>query len=126
MGVIRKTKKVETLREMFNQTDKAISVVTLVDSLKESMTKSTVYRILERLEEDGFVHSFNNTDGLKWYARCKDCTAGKHSDSHAHFKCNQCGNMECLPIDFQIPTVGEYTIHSSKIILVGECADCSS
>lgn len=126
MGVIRKTKKVEHLRELFDQSDKAISVVTLVDSLKESMNKSTVYRILERLEEDGIVHSFNDTGGLKWYARCKGCSHENHSDTHPHFKCTHCGNMECLPIDVQIPTMNEYAIESSEIILVGECADCRS
>ncbi|MBW8242939.1 transcriptional repressor [Muricauda oceani] len=124
MGVIRKTKKVEALRQMFAETDKAISVVTLVDTLKGSMNKSTVYRILERLEEDGIVHSFNDTDGLKWYASCKGCSEKEHSDAHPHFKCTHCGNMECLPVDVQIPTISEYAIESSEIILVGECADC--
>ncbi len=126
MGVIRKTKKVEILKEMFNNTDKAISAVTLVDNLKETMNKSTVYRILERLEEDGIVHAFNDTEGLKWYARCNGCVNGSHTDDHPHFKCTHCGKMECLPVDVQIPKVQQYTIRSSEIILVGECADCHS
>ncbi|MCK0159993.1 Fur family transcriptional regulator [Allomuricauda sp. F6463D] len=126
MGVIRKTKKVQILKEMFNRTDKAISAVALVDSFKETMNKSTVYRILDRLEEDGIIHAFNDTDGLKWYARCKGCKDGKHTDDHPHFKCTHCGSMECLPVAIQIPSVQEYTIQSSEVILVGECADCFS
>ncbi|MBR9854337.1 MAG: transcriptional regulator [Algicola sp.] len=126
MGVVRKTKKVEALRGLFDQTDKAISVVALVESLKEIMNKSTVYRILERLEADGAVHSFNDTDGLKWYARCNGCSENHHTDSHPHFKCTQCGNIECLPVDVKIPSFQKYSIESAEIILVGECADCKS
>lgn len=126
MGVVRKTRKVELLRQMFEQTDKAQSVTALVEGLKETMNKSTVYRILERLEEDGVVHSFNDTEGLKWYARCTGCNGKGHHDVHPHFKCTHCGGMECLPIDVQIPSLQRYTIESSEIILLGECPNCRS
>ena len=55
MGIIRKTQSVKTLLNVFEQSDEAISVVGLVKQLNEKMNKTTVYRILERLEEDGIL-----------------------------------------------------------------------
>jgi Fur family ferric uptake transcriptional regulator len=99
MGIIRKTKSVQTLLTIFEGNKEAISAVRLVDLLKEKMNKTTIYRILERLESDGIVHSFMGKDGLKWYATCKGCSAQEHTDIHPHFQCEACGQVDCLPVD---------------------------
>ncbi|NRA93639.1 MAG: transcriptional repressor, partial [Psychroserpens sp.] len=70
MSIIRKTKSVKMLLEIFESTKSALSVVDLVEQLKSEMNKTTVYRILERLENEGVLHSFNGINGLKWYAKC--------------------------------------------------------
>lgn len=71
MAIIRKTKSVKRLFELFEKADSAISVVELVKQLKTEMNKTTVYRILERLDNEHVLHSFIDKDGLKWYAKCK-------------------------------------------------------
>ena len=68
MAVSRKTKTVKLILELFENTNNAISVVDLVSIFKEKMNKTTVYRILNRLEESGILHSFTDRDGLKRYA----------------------------------------------------------
>lgn len=126
MGIIRKTKSVDTLLNNFKQTDAAISVVELVNRLNHKMNKTTVYRILERLEDDGTLHSFVGKDGLKWYARCKKCTPSHHMDAHPHFQCRICGKTECLTIDIAIPVIPNYKIESVGFLLTGSCEDCLS
>ncbi len=126
MPIIRKTKSVKTLLNAFEQTDNAISVIGLVKQLHQEMNKTTVYRILERLEGDGILHSFMDKDGLKWYATCSDCSSvGHHTDTHPHFQCNECGKIECLTFDVKIPSLPNHKVQSTKFLLIGECPDCS-
>ena len=112
MGIIRKTKSVKTLLDIFEHSEDAQSVVDLVERLNQEMNKSTVYRILDRLEDDGTLHSFVDKDGLSWYAKCKDCSSEKHRDTHPHFQCSSCDKIECLPLDVTIPICGITTCRS--------------
>ena len=65
MTISRKTKTVKLLLDLFNQTDNAIPVVELVSTFSSEMNKTTVYRILKKLEDSGVLHSFLDKDGLK-------------------------------------------------------------
>lgn len=124
MGIIRKTKSVKTLLEVFEQADSALSVVELVERLHREMNKTTVYRILDRLEDDGTLHSFMGRDGLKWYAKCRGCTASQHTDAHPHFQCRGCGKTECLTLDVSIPSVPNRKVDSAELLLIGLCEEC--
>ena len=126
MGIIRKTKSVKTLLNLFEQHTKALSVVELVEQLKQEMNKTTVYRILERLEDDGQIHSFKGKDGLTWYAKCSDCSAAHHNDTHPHFQCRKCGKMECLEMSVSIPKIKTHKVDSEIVLLIGECDSCLS
>lgn len=126
MGIIRKTKSVELLLSVFKESRSALSVVQLIENLKADMNKTTVYRILDRLEQEGIVHSFLDRDGLKWYAKCSECSSNKHSDLHPHFQCNDCGTIECLSIDIKIPMVAGRRIDSAEVLLQGTCPNCLS
>ena len=124
MGISRKTKSVKIILDLFDNTKKALSVVDLVRRFKEDMNKTTVYRILERLEEDGILHSFIGKDGLKWVAKCKHEESHSHLVNHPHFQCNECGKSTCLEVDISIPTVPNHKIESTNVILIGQCEDC--
>lgn len=124
MGVIRKTKSVETLLAIFENNKAAVSVVQLIDLLKEKMNKTTIYRILERIENDGVVHSFMDKDGLKWYAACHGCSSTEHIDIHPHFQCQDCGKIDCLTVDMQIPPIPNRKINFSQVLLIGQCESC--
>ncbi|WP_298520997.1 Fur family transcriptional regulator [uncultured Kordia sp.] len=125
MGVIRKTKSVQTLLDIFTENKEAISAVQLIELLKEKMNKTTIYRILERLESDGIVHSFVDKDGLKWYATCTDgCSSSHHVDIHPHFQCQDCGKVDCLSVEMTIPRIPNRTINFSQILLIGRCEEC--
>ena len=126
MGIIRKTKSVKTLLELFKKTNNAISVVELVERLHQEMNKSTVYRILERLEDEGMLHSFRGKDGLKWYAHGEMCSSLHHLGTHPHFQCRDCGKITCLSIDVSIPSVSNYKIDAAELLLIGQCKECRS
>lgn len=124
MSIIRKTKSVKIVLDVFEQADSAISVIGLVKQLNQEMNKTTVYRILERLEEEGILHSFMDKDGLKWYATCNDCSVGHHTDTHPHFQCSECGKIECLTFEVKVPSLPNHKVESTKFLLIGQCAEC--
>jgi len=124
MGIIRKTKSVKILLEAIDKSQNAVAVVDLVKEFKIKMNKTTVYRILERLELDGIIHSFTGKDGRKWVAKYDEAQASNHPDVHPHFQCNDCGKSECIDVDVTIPKVPKYKIDSVNFILVGQCEDC--
>ncbi|MEO9571912.1 MAG: transcriptional repressor [Polaribacter sp.] len=124
MGVLRKTKSVKLLLTEFDKKSSAISVITLVDRLKVEMNKTTVYRILDKLEDDGILHSFLGKNGLKWYAKCKGCSSKTHHDVHPHFQCVSCGKVDCLTVSITIPEIPNYKVEASHVLLQGKCKAC--
>ncbi len=126
MGIIRKTKAVTTVLQIFEAKNEAKSVVHLIELVKDKMNKTTVYRILDRLEQDGVIHSFNGKDGLKWYAKCQGCSASNHLDKHPHFQCTECDKVECLSVEIKIPSIKNHKVESTDILLMGQCDVCSA
>ncbi len=125
MAIIRKTKLVEAILELFKQGTNALSVVDLVARFKGKANKTTIYRIMDRLENEGMVHSFKGQEGLTWYAKCfSDCSTTYHKDIHPHFQCQQCGKVECLSINIVLPTIKTHRIESAEMFLVGQCEAC--
>lgn len=127
MGIIRKTRSVKALLKVFEQANKAMSTLELVERLHLQMNKSTVYRILERLEDDGTLHSFPGQNGLQWYTlnNSDSCPKSQQQNTHPHFQCKDCGKTESLSITIPVPKITEHSIESASLLLVGRCADCA-
>ena len=124
MKKIRKTKSVQLIIDVFID-KKAISIIELVNRFSDKMNKTTVYRILDRLEKSEILHSFIDQNGLKRYA--KNDTETKKSgtlNSHAHFLCEDCGISSCISINLNIPSEFSYTIKNSEHLLLGQCGEC--
>ena len=127
MGIFRKTKTVKLILQVFSQNNGAITVVELVKLFHEKMNKTTVYRILDRLEDSGILHSFMGKDGLKRYAKWEgENFSSNNMKIHPHFLCKDCGESTCLPIKMPIPSVPDYKIDSVEQMLIGKCKNCLS
>jgi len=124
MGVIRRTKSVEALLNEFNKSSSAISAKKLIESLGSDFNKTTIYRVLDKLEDDGVLHSFLGRNGLKWYAKCNDCSSNNHSDLHPHFQCLDCGKVDCLAVSVILPKIPNRKIEVSQLLIQGKCETC--
>ena len=125
MGIMRQTKSVKRILNEFEKEPKALSTVDLIKRLSQDHNKTTIYRVLDRLEDDGVLHSFQGTDGVKFYAKCHGCSKSQHSDIHPHFQCVSCGKMDCLDVRVSIPKVPNRRVLSSEFLLQGHCEQCS-
>ena len=125
MSVFRKTKTVKMLLDLFYQRNNAISVAELISKFSKKMNKTTVYRILSRLEESGHLHSFTDKNGLKRYAKGDQRIRSREKPIlHPHFLCEDCGISTCLPIEITKPSVPNLTINRSEQLYLGQCNDC--
>lgn len=124
MGIVRKTKSLELVLNEFQSLTTAISVIDLIKKLNSKLNKTTIYRILEKLEDDGIVHSFLGKNGIKWYAKCRNCSKSNHSDVHPHFECIDCGKIDCLTVEVKIPSIPNREVRSSQILFQGICESC--
>ena len=125
MTIIRKTKTVKALLQIFEESSDAISIVELADKVNGLMDKTTVYRILDRLEDSKILHSFVDNDGYKRYAKNESqLNTSSGLEMHPHFLCEDCGTSSCLPIKIPIPNVSNYIIKSAEYLLKGYCKNC--
>lgn len=125
MSISRNTKTVKLLLKMFDKKNQAIPVIDLVSIFKKEMNKTTVYRILHRLEDSGVLHSFVDKDGLKRYAKGDQRTSSSNNQvTHPHFLCEDCGISTCLPLKISTPSIPNYIIKSSEQLYLGQCKDC--
>jgi Fur family ferric uptake transcriptional regulator len=124
MGIVRKTLSVELLLNEFKHEANAISVINIIKRLDSKINKTTIYRVLEKLEEDGTLHSFLDFNGIKWYAKCCSCTKYKHSDIHPHFQCTDCGKIDCVHIEVKIPEIPNRKLTATQVLIQGKCEAC--
>ena len=126
MGVVTKTKHLEQVLHVFRQSSDALSAGMLLDVLDNEINKSTVYRILQKLEDDGVLHSFLTMDQIRFYALCKGCSSDRHVDSHAHFQCTSCKRVSCFSEEIVLPILEKARITSAQVLLTGQCESCLS
>lgn len=97
-----------------------------LESLLETIDKSSIFRTLAVFKEAHLVHALEDTgDGVR-YELCH--ASGEHDDDlHVHFHCTVCHKTYCLH-DVPIPPVevpNGYKIQSSSYLIHGICPDCS-
>lgn len=116
--------KTEVLR-LIAESATALSHTEIHEFLYDTCDRVTIYRVLERLNEEGFVHKVINRDGILKYARCSDCS-DIHNHEHFHFSCVKCDEVTCLNHKlpkYKLPK--EYVVIETHFLLTGICPNCS-
>lgn len=126
MGIIRKTQAADVLLDEFKKSSNAISAIELIKRLANKINKTTVYRLLDKLEDDGVLHYFLDSNGIKWFAKCLGCSKSEHQDIHPHFQCTHCGSVDCIDVKVSIPVIPNRKIINSHILVLGICELCSN
>lgn len=112
--------------EFFIRQNKTLSFKDLEDEFKDS-DRVTLYRTLNSFTENGLIHKIPDDSGFATYGLCHDtCSSEDHKHDHMHFKCNECGTIECL--DQHIPSISVpgYKVTEANLILKGVCNNCAA
>ena len=127
MKQARNTAAKTEILNLISQSDVALShteIQTLLDGLCDRVT---IYRVLDRLTEEGLIHKVVNIDGGVKYAGCHSCSANhNHKHNHIHFSCQKCKSVTCMEgIEpaFKLPK--KYKVHEVNFTVSGLCPQCS-
>ncbi len=98
----------------------------IAENIQDAIDRATVYRILNRFQEDGMTHKVVGPDGKQYFALCSGCdkTAIEHSHNHLHFQCEKCHKVECLPQHYKITLPQGYEAHNYNAFITGTCGNC--
>ena len=111
---------------LIEQSDKALSHSEIQQHLSGLCDRVTIYRVLDRLYEEGLIHKTSTIDGVVKYAACIKCTPEKHYHSHLHFNCESCHKVICLVDVKPIFKLSEdYTVREMNFMLSGICPECA-
>ncbi len=104
-------------------------VITLLHNSGSDVGKSTVYRYLEKLAQEGIVKKYT-VDGER-----SICYQYLHShqscSNHYHLKCEKCGkliHMECETVDRlseHIFVHHNFHLNAAKCVFYGTCENCT-
>ncbi|MDQ2109859.1 zinc uptake transcriptional repressor Zur [Vibrio sp. 2017_1457_15] len=127
---VRLTSQRKRVFELICASQKASSAYDLLEDLKVSEPQAkppTVYRALDFLLEQGFIHRVESTNS---FISCCSCNAHKHFSQL--LICDQCGNVVELQNDNLITMLANnaeqhgFTITNHVIESHGICQSCSS
>ena len=115
------------IQRLVETSEVALSHADIQTALNGLCDRVTIYRVLDRLVEDGNIHKVVNVDGVVRYAGCHTCEEGHdHHHNHVHFSCNNCKSVTCLddvvPL-FKLPR--KYKVKEVNFTVSGLCPACS-
>ena len=122
----RQTKSSKLVLSILSESEIALSHQIIQEKTDNALDKVTVYRILNRFVEDGLVHQVLGDDGINYYALCSDCDDQDHHHDHFHFRCTDCGKVECLDNEIKLTLPKKYKAQTINAVVSGSCANCYS
>ena len=122
----RNTPSQAAVLSLLKNADDALSHEMIEARITTNTSRSTIYRILNRFEEDGVVHRIIAEDGKQYFALCEECDHREHRDDHPHFRCLRCGRVECLAQSVRVEVPAGYRAEKLSITISGYCKGCSS
>ncbi|WP_128331817.1 Fur family transcriptional regulator [Apibacter sp. HY039] len=126
MKKIRNTKAKVEILTLLQTSLKALSGTEIQNFLGDTCDRATVYRVLDRLINEGLVHKVIDIDRVVKYAKCKNCKKA-HQHNHLHFSCEKCHTLTCLEgvqASFELPE--GYQISDINFTVIGICPACNS
>ncbi len=132
MAEYRTMQKKALVDFMTSHCETAFSAEELSEKLKREPIKtvpgkSTVYRLLQRLVEEGTVKRMVSGNSRKFVYQI---VSGEHCDSHLHLKCTGCGKLlhmddsESSQLLLQVLRKNKFSIDERQTVLLGRCEGC--
>lgn len=83
--------------------------------------RATVFRTLKTLLESGLVHKTADDDGVRY-------ALTRLPETHAHFKCTECGTTRCMDsVVVRPPVLPEgFRVEHFDFIATGTCGPCAA
>lgn len=123
---LRITSSRKKIIDILMQSQGALSEIDLEKKLADDCDRTTIYRTLHTLLEKDLVHRLIDMDGVSKYVL--NTEPEESLSEHAHFKCNHCGTIYCLPESptQQVRLPEGYSKLNTNFLVIGVCQDCNT
>lgn len=121
------------LAYMKAHSDQSFTIEELCKRMKEELElpvvpgKSTVYRLMPELVDEGLVKRFVKANSRKFLYQM---VCGDHCDRHLHMRCSVCGKLyhmedqESEELLLRVMKKHHFQIDEGKTVLFGQCENC--
>ena len=95
--------------------------------LPKGFDKASTWRVLANLADVGLLVRMDLGDRVWRYELAATCSAITEQSSHAHFLCDDCGLVHCLPkvsLNMEEPLPAELEGAELHIRVTGRCRNC--
>ena len=124
-----RTALLEFLQENPDRGFSAIDLLTYLQLNIDGVNKTTVYRNLDRLCEQGVIYKYRETEHEGWFYQYSP----EHTNcsTHMHGKCSECGKLFHIEADFvkgfadNVKKIYGLKIDFGKTLLIGVCQNCT-
>lgn len=124
---LRTTTSRSAILNLFIKNPYALSYSDIEKEIASSFDRVTVYRTLKTFLDKGVIHKVLDDEGGLKYALCSEpCSTHEHHHEHVHFKCEKCGQTNCLD-DVTIPGLHlpkGYVAKEMNLLIQGTCRKC--
>jgi Fur family ferric uptake transcriptional regulator len=124
---LRTTTSRSAILHLFMKNSFALSYSDIEHEIASTFDHVTVYRTLKTFLDKGVIHKVLDDEGSLKYALCTEpCSSHEHHHEHVHFKCQKCGQTNCLETVI-IPEVflpAGFRAHEMNLLIQGTCDKC--
>lgn len=120
------TKQKEIILETIKNNDKEFTIKEIHEQLKDSTGLTTIYRLVDKLVEEGFLNKRIGDDNTTFYQYLEKCDCS----NHFYLKCINCGKLihvdcDCIK-ELSDHILNEHCFVTTKehIIINGTCSAC--
>lgn len=133
MATYKTQQKTDLIDFLKAHSDKALTIDEIVEKMKSDQSfenapgRSTVYRLMSKLVEEGTVTCFSRGGGAK---ATYQIIGGEHCHHHMHMKCTGCGRLlhmsdeDSGKLMDQIRSLSNFDIDLHQTLLFGRCEGC--
>jgi len=126
MAIKRRTTHIQQdIRDVLVASNDALSHADVESRLMVNADRATIFRVLNRMVEDGIAHKIIADDGISYFAMCHSgCNKEQHHDEHSHFRCVQCNKLSCLNDNVSSTLPKNYQLLRANVVITGICPVC--
>ena len=102
------------------------TVKELYTDLNQKIGLTTIYRMIDKLVQDGTLHKYIGVDNITYYQYLETCP----KENHFYLKCDKCGNLihvdcDCMKeLSLHIANTHKFKPTKDKFIIHGICEKC--
>lgn len=122
------TKQKDIILNAIKHEKQEFTIKDIYDRIKNETGLTTIYRLVDKMVEDGRLSKYIGKDNTTYYQYLVDCD----KDNHFYLKCDKCGKMvhidcDCIEeMSYHILKKHKFKPSKKHIIINGFCEKCIS